>query len=421
MTAIYFRTDGNAKIATGHLVRCLAIARACAQEGAYVKFIVSDTESLTLLRERFTIPQEFDVHCLDCDYTKLYQEIPALLSCLASDQDSVQAVRAGKDRPWLFIDSYYADAAYFKVAQGYFQTAYLDDLRTLDCAVDLVINYDTEEDCASYANASRKLLGARYTPLREQFHTPQYEVRPAVRHVLLSTGGIDPYRVAESLLHSIYDQALLAGIFSERQSRDSSKSCPSPAEQNKQNSLPAADEMALLRSMHYHVLTSRTNSRYDALNVLAQEHPSIHIHANVAEVAALMASCDLAVSAGGTTLCELCAVGVPSVSYLMAENQRTAVETYAKRNLIPCAGDIRPVALPKQLIDSGASGTRTSSLSGQYNANTDSLNRTTLSHIIDFLAKMSADCSARRKLSSAMRNFLDGTGAKQIAQAMLFF
>lgn len=381
MTAIYFRTDGNSKIATGHLMRCLAIARACAKKRAYVKFIVSDTESLTLLQERFAVPQEFDVHCLNSDYTKPYQEIPALLSCLASDKSAGKHVSAHKGKPWLFLDSYYADTAYFKTTQDYFRTAYLDDLRTHDCAVDLVINYDTEEDCACYANASRKLLGVQYTPLREQFHAPQYEVRPDVRHVLLSTGGTDPYRVAESLLHNIYGR------------------------------VPSADAPAL-RSMHYHVLTSRANSRYDALNALAKEQPSIHIHTNIADVAALMASCDLAVSAGGTTLCELCCVGVPSVSYLMAENQRTAVESYAKRNLIPCAGDIRPVALSEQSTSSGIPDTRTSS-------NIDFMNRTTLSHIIDFLTKLSADYPARIKTSSNMRGFLDGTGSEQIAQALL--
>lgn len=389
MTAIYFRTDGNSKIATGHLMRCLAIARACAQKGAYVTFIVSDTESLTLLQERFAVPQEFDVHCLNSDYTKLYQEIPALLSCLASDKSAGKHASAHKGKPWLFIDSYYADTTYFKTAQDYFRTAYLDDLRTHDCAVDLVINYDAEEDCACYANASRKLLGVQYTPLREQFRTPSYQVRPTAGSVLLSTGGTDPYRVAESLLQRIYDLA------------------------------PSTDGITALRSMHYHVLTSRANSRCDALHALARKHPSIHIHTDIADVASLMASCDLAVSAGGTTLCELCAVGVPSVSYLMAENQRTAVETYAVKNLIPCAGDIRPVTRPEHPITPGASRPSASQPAEENLMYSTVLNPSTLWHIIDFLISMSADFPARRRTSSAMRNFLDGTGAEQIARALL--
>lgn len=68
MTDIYFRTDGNSEIATGHLMRCLAIARACARMGAAVAFIVSDEESLSLLRERFAVPQEFQVCSLHTDF-----------------------------------------------------------------------------------------------------------------------------------------------------------------------------------------------------------------------------------------------------------------------------------------------------------------------------------------------------------------
>ncbi len=403
MADIYFRTDGNSEIATGHLMRCLAVARACAQRGADVKFIVSDRESLTLLQERFTVPQEFPADCLDCDYREPELEIPSLLSRLAPGTHAGET--ASDRRPWFFIDSYYVTAQYFKALRKHFRTAYLDDLRSLDCTVDLVVNYDTDEDCACYAHASRRLLGIQYTPLREQFRAPSYMVRPTAGHILLSTGGTDPYRVAESLLRAIYGGPSSCGT--------------APAgftNKAAQGALHAAYDMTALRSMHYHILTSRANGRYDALNALAQEHPLVHIHTNVADVAALMSSCDLAVSAGGTTLCELCAVGVPSVSYLMAENQRTAVETYAKMDLIPCAGDIRPVDSPAFPATSGIAAP----CPGQDGSHPEIPNPLTLSCLIGFLAEMAADYHARAKTSAAMRNLLDGAGAERIARAMLF-
>lgn len=401
MTDIYFRTDGNSKIATGHLMRCLAIARACVRQGNTVKFIVSDEKSLALLQERFEIPQEFNTCCLNSNYENLPSEVTALLSYLAANSEVVGTVSDVK--PWIFIDSYYATTSYFMALRDHFRVAYLDDLRSIDCSVDLLINYDTEEDCDCYANASRKLLGAQYTPLREQFHAPSYTVRPEARHVLLSTGGTDPYRVAESLLHNIYDQTLPTGIFSDMQNR-----------------LPDVNETASLRSMHYHILTSRANTRYDVLEAFAQAHPSIHIHTGVTDAAALMASCDLAVSAGGTTLCELCAVGVPSISYLMAENQRTAVETYAKRNLIPCAGDIRPtVSAQKSASCIHHANTGSTSLSITENPDSYVPDTSTLRHILDFLSVMAQDYNARTAVSSSMRSFMDGTGAELIAQALL--
>ena len=384
MNTLYFRTDGNCQIATGHLMRCLTLARACARRGATVKFIVSDTESLALLKERFAYDEEFAVLCLYRSYQELPSEIPVLLSCLAEDICAAAETSDAPDdpscqKPWIFLDSYYASPAYFESLRKYFRVAYLDDLRSFDCPVDLLINYDTAEDCPYYTGAVHKLLGAPYTPLREQFYAPAYEVRPAARHVLLSTGGTDPYGVAGSLLAMIFPLESTVLVQDDRVSL-------------------SMQDLTLLRSLDYHVLTSRANTHYEELMRLARLYPSIHLHTNVTKVAALMASCDLAVSAGGTTLCELCAVGVPAVSFLMADNQRTAVETYSQLHLIPCAGDIRPPAAHAGDIPS-----------------THNPDASTLRQILSFLVTMAPDYDRRVTLSSSMRNFLDGRGAQKIA------
>ena len=50
-SVIFIRTDGNSHIATGHLVRCLCIAKALEKEKKKVIFLVSDEESAKLLTE----------------------------------------------------------------------------------------------------------------------------------------------------------------------------------------------------------------------------------------------------------------------------------------------------------------------------------------------------------------------------------
>lgn len=365
LTNIYSRTDGNTEIATGHIMRCLAIARACVRQNAAVKFIVSDEESLTLLQARFHTPDEFDLHCLHSDYRNMDAELSGLVSYLAADTDS---------KPWLFIDSYFATPAYFAALRPHCQVAYLDDLRNFPCEVDLVIHYDTETDCIYYHPAARKLLGSQYTPLRAQFEHPSYTVRTTVRNILLSTGGTDPYGVAEHLLQNIF------------------------------HSSDAAFQS--LQEFDYHIVTSKANSRYDILLAMTETNPRIHIHEGVSDMASLMASCDLAVSAGGTTLCELCAVGVPAISYLMAENQRTAVDTFAQEGLIPFAGDIRL---------KNHAGTNNDFLPN----NSIGIDQATTSNILFFLTHMSHNAEARKKSSQFMRAFLDGQGAKRIAEAMI--
>ncbi len=391
MADIYFRTDGNDKIATGHVMRCLSIARACTKRGASVKFVVSDEHSLTLMQERFTAHQEFEIYCLDSDYTNLREELPLLRSLTAQDEAGTADIK-----PWIFIDSYYATPSYLLSLRETFRVAYLDDLRSFDCPVDLVINYDTDEDCEHYSAATRKLLGVQYTPLREQFSNTAYTVRPAVEHILLSTGGTDPYAVAEHLLTSVYHNTPCA--FS------------NPDGTNNSEFASYSQDMQILKSIQYHILTGSTNSRYDALTSFAEKNPTVHIHENVSDVASLMASCDLAVCAGGTTLCELCAVGVPTISYLMAENQRTAVETYARSGLIPYAGDIRPHTDNKQILQT---------IADISPATLPPINHAALSTILSFMTYMSQNLSARTKSSQSMRAFLNGAGADQIARALI--
>ena len=50
-SVIYIRTDGNSKIATGHLVRCLCIAQALESLGKSACFLVSDEDSFSLLKD----------------------------------------------------------------------------------------------------------------------------------------------------------------------------------------------------------------------------------------------------------------------------------------------------------------------------------------------------------------------------------
>lgn len=374
MLKLFFRADGNQNIATGHLMRCLTIARACqkyADENglqADIHFVVSDQESVSLLKERMQCSPseepEFPVVCLSCDYRTPALELPALIRLLT---DAAKDFGGKNDAPGqspvvLFIDSYFVSPDYFQALTPYCRLAYLDDLRSFDCPVDLVINYDTALECTHYQSAGAKLLGAAYTPLREQFCRPSYAVRDHVTDILLSTGGTDPLGITLPLIRRI---------------RTSS-----------------------LEKCTLHILTSHANIHYEELARLAGTDSDVRLHENVSDVASLMSSCDLAVSAGGTTLCELCAVGVPSVSFIMADNQRTAAQLFSDEGLIPCAGDIR-----SETADVCASA------SSQPDPRV-------LDTILAFLMQASEDLSLRKNRSHSMRAFLDGCGADRIARAL---
>lgn len=110
---------------------------------------------------------------------------------------------------------------------------------------------------------------------------------------MISTGGTDPCHAAESLLSQLIDS---------EESRD----------------------------WCFHVLAGPMHSDRKSLEQMALSHPGLRLYEHVAQMAELMQRCDLAVSAAGTTLFELCSAGTPAVSFTMADNQfTTAVQMEA--------------------------------------------------------------------------------------------
>ena len=301
-SVIYIRTDGNSKIATGHLVRCLCIAQALEEMGKQVCFLVSDHTSSELLKDLcntvfYEVSFSFDTRILECAvFDNLDLEIEELCSMF------------GNTKPIILVDSYYVTEAYFQSLNQVASVAYMDDLRSFDYDVDLVINYDVippskeEEYKQAYTKAKTTLLGAGYTPLRKQFQNRKIEFKESIKNILITTGGSDPYHFSESISSFLISQNLNVDI---------------------------------------HIVVGRLFDNFKALKNLANEHLQLHLHQDVKDMASLMKQCDYAISAAGTTLYELCALGIPTISFTMADNQIIMAETFHETGAIPYIGDLR--------------------------------------------------------------------------------
>ena len=264
---------------------------------------------------------------------------------------------AGQAEQIFFLDSYYVTEHYLSAVRTAAKVAYLDDLQLFDYPADLLINYDVIPESrsasyqAAYQNAARTLLGASYTPLRAQFTNLQPYCRDRVSNILVTTGGSDPYHFCLRLI-------------------------------------AAFRENSFLHLCQLHVVVGRLNEDKDKLYKLADELPFLQLHENVSDMASLMASCDLAVSAAGTTLYELCAAGVPSMSFCLADNQLTAAKAFDEAGAIPCAGDIR--------------------------RSCDEV----LGNVMNFVTYMSENSKKRKAALETMRQLVDGKGAMRIAKAL---
>lgn len=343
---IWIRADGNSHVATGHLMRCLSICHALKKLGASVFFITADAESADLLAHfaRAYAPYGPDgTEILHSSYDDLSAELPAIRSLYESGRSPAPS--------FILVDSYYADASYLSALQALAPTGYIDDLLTFDPPVSLVINYDLTPIAGLYT-APHLLQGAAYAPLRPQFSHCQPANRAKVARLLLSTGGSDPYGMAPTLIKTM-------------------------------------SVHPLLRSLQWDVILGSLSPYRDELMKLAKTLPQLTLRENVTDMASLMCACDLAITAAGTTLYELCAAGVPSIVYTMADNQLPSARAFAKAGLVLYAGDVR----------------------------------TGSSHICQMILNnvkdMAADDKRRLSLSEKIRQTIDGQGAGRIAEAIL--
>lgn len=341
---VYFRADGNEKIASGHILRCFSIAYELVQKGVSVTFVVADTDSEWFVQDqlhRFSWADQISVLCLNSCWKDLSQEIEQMQDLLV------------KDRPdCLLVDSYYVTENYFTSLSSLAKIAYLDDLMAFDYQVDLIINYDLEVDAAFYRHAKQCLLGSAYTPLRKEFQNSTFQVRERATQILLSTGGGDEFGLAEAILNAFVASG--------------------------RSFLP----------LTFHVVVASLTRRRDALSQLSLQYPNIVLEETVTQMDALMEQCDLAITAGGTTLYELCAIGVPSVCYAMNDDQYRCIQHFVNKNLVRYAGSKShmPDLVPA---------------------------------IVDTTFRYLKDTDARRQDSQKLRALFDGNGANRIAEALL--
>ena len=85
-------------------------------------------------------------------------------------------------------------------------------------------------------------------------------------------------------------------------------------------------------------MVGRFNPNREKLEQYASEQNNVVLHCDVKDMAGLMTACQLAVTAGGTTIYELSVLGVPFVCFSYAENQEGLTEWLGKQEIAGYAG-----------------------------------------------------------------------------------
>ena len=197
---LYIRADGNSRIATGHIMRCLSIASEVNRlSDIPVSFIISDEESRVLLAERINaFPQKVRVNSVvetDVPYDKPEGELRFLSELFADEPGG-----------FLLADSYFIDNNYFSVLSGRVSLGFIDDIHAFDPKVDLLVNYipPVPGQETPYHAPSRTLTGPDFAPVRREFTETAYEIRERASDILVSCGGMSN-EWTEKILRALSD------------------------------------------------------------------------------------------------------------------------------------------------------------------------------------------------------------------------
>lgn len=274
-----FRADASAETGGGHVMRCLALAGEMSAADWTCGFAVG--------------PETLDTVPALADAGHPWVELDATV------EDEVRALKErwtdGVD--WLVVDHYGRDAAFEGACRPWAERIMvIDDLadRHHDCDVllDQTLGRDGEDYGSLVPGDCRRLLGPRFALLRPQFREARAKALErrdgdfTVRHLLVSMGGSDPREFTSRVLKGIAEAAVAVEV----------------------------DVVA-------------PSAGSGQLRELAESLPfPIAVHADVADMAALMARADIAIGAAGSTSWERCCLGLPSLLIVTAENQRMIAE-----------------------------------------------------------------------------------------------
>ena len=362
---IGIRCDANSIIASGHMMRCLTIAKELVRQGEPVTFFVADEKSGELFEryaganpvsaeagknaskekpETIAAAQEIRLVVMDTDW----QDMEGELSILEKELSE-------RDIRCLLVDSYKVTKTYFQRLREICPVAYLDDLNADTYPVDMLINYSGYYRTLGYEEAyknvcghrglpTKLLLGLEYAPLREQFYRPEeprksgagdkacpgdseegscYESENEY-NILLTSGGAD----TRGMLHSTLLEAEKEGLIASGSSDDlSGAGCGEDVHGNS------------CYKLRWHVVVGSLVRDDAAITEFAKAHPSVQIHRSVTDMAGLMRSCDASICAAGTMLTECAAIGLPAIFYQVADNQKYNVEFWSSTGGMIFAGD----------------------------------------------------------------------------------
>jgi UDP-2,4-diacetamido-2,4,6-trideoxy-beta-L-altropyranose hydrolase len=297
---VVIRADASTEIGSGHIMRCLSLAIYIKNCGGLIYFISSGNNDN--LKEK-VISTGFNF--IEIPYSRVQNSFDQNQDA----NESISAVKKLKKIDWLVVDHYDLDIVWEKRMHPYVsKIMVIDDLanRNHDCDLLLDQNWLFNMECRynDKALGSVHLIGPKYALLRDEFKKSRniLETRKGnIERVFVFFGGADPENFTGKVL-----QVLTSVEF---------------------------------KRLIVDVVIGEMNPNFDKIVEKVKKRPRTYLHVQIDSIAKLMSCADLSLGAGGSSTWERLCVGLPSIVWTLADNQKKFTKDLHEKNLLIWMGD----------------------------------------------------------------------------------
>jgi UDP-2,4-diacetamido-2,4,6-trideoxy-beta-L-altropyranose hydrolase len=277
---ILFFADAGPAVGGGHVMRCLTLAQALIGQGAACAF-AAPPDAMRLL-DTFAPPE--------VERLPLPEGTPARQAAPVADLARTWGAQAA------VLDHYGAGPGEeVMIRTGVHRLLVLDDLKRGHLC-DLVLDSNLDRAAADYPGVE-SLTGPAHALVRPEFAALRAETlarRTAAtpRRLLIALGLTDLGGITARMVEQV---------------------------------LPSLGELQV------DIVLGQGAPSLPVLASLASRDPRLTLHVAAREMAALTAAADLAIGAGGSSVWERCCLGLPTLTLILADNQREAAHALAAR------------------------------------------------------------------------------------------
>jgi UDP-2,4-diacetamido-2,4,6-trideoxy-beta-L-altropyranose hydrolase len=321
MLSVAIRCDVSISIGSGHLMRCLTLAKALRDRGCTISFICGEHQSNLLYSienfgfKLYKLPRSIvvDKKLKHSEWLGATQEYDA--------KQTISALKLIGVVDWLIVDHYSLDEEWESIIKNYVRSVLvIDDLadRKHNCEVLLDQNYYIDMH-ARYQELvpgnCKKLLGPEFSLLRPSFLQARHLLENKSREnfkIFIFFGSVDPSNETIKALKSI--------------------------------------KLINIKDIEVDVVVGADNPNKLMVKNLCDQMPNANFYSYVENIENLIVNSDLAIGASGTSIWERCCLGVPALVWSIADNQNEIARGAHQLGVVISLGSFVSVTIQKIII-----------------------------------------------------------------------